>query len=218
MRQSGRVLYASMKQCVACRQSRPLANFNRNRRQKDGLHYYCKPCLAVHTRSYYVRNAEKLRRKSATWYARNKTSERALILERSRRSYWKNVESERRRSRAKYWGNLKRERVRARKNTRRYRLRYPERVLANNHRRRVLLMGAAFVEHVDRLILARRDNWRCHICSGRVTRKNWSIDHLVALTRGGEHSYKNTALAHRSCNASRGADRFPAPALARSAA
>jgi len=70
---------------------------------------------------------------------------------------------------------------------------------------------AAFVEVVDPLTLFTRDGWRCHICGKRV-RQNLpgnhpagpTIDHLIPLSQGGDHSYANTALAHRRCNVANG--------------
>lgn len=77
--------------------------------------------------------------------------------------------------------------------------------------RRARLAGA-FVEDVDPATLFERDGWRCHIC-GKKCRQDVdgfhplapTIDHLVPLARGGEHSYRNTACAHRTCNVSKGA-------------
>lgn len=37
-----------------------------------------------------------------------------------------------------------------------------------------------------------------------------TMDHLVPLSKGGDHSWENVALAHRSCNSKRGAGRLPA--------
>lgn len=59
-------------------------------------------------------------------------------------------------------------------------------------------------EHIDLKVVAIRDDWRCHLCQGQVTKDNWSLDHLVPLSREGEHTYANVALAHRLCNAIRG--------------
>lgn len=71
---------------------------------------------------------------------------------------------------------------------------------------------AAFVEDVDPTTLFERDGWRCHIC-GKKCRQDVdglhpqapTIDHVIPLSKGGEHSYKNTACAHRRCNVSKGA-------------
>lgn len=48
--------------------------------------------------------------------------------------------------------------------------------------------------------VAIRDGWRCHICGRKVRRDEASIDHLVPLSHGGEHSLLNVALAHVRCN------------------
>lgn len=68
--------------------------------------------------------------------------------------------------------------------------------------------------------VAERDHWKCAICSGAVTRANWSLDHVIPLSKGGPHTYENVVLAHRGCNSSRGAGRFPvqAPAFDKRAA
>lgn len=73
-------------------------------------------------------------------------------------------------------------------------------------RRRALIRGS-FVEDVDLLTLADRDQWVCHLCCRKVRKRTKvgspmspSIDHIVPLSRGGEHSYANTALAHLRCN------------------
>lgn len=70
----------------------------------------------------------------------------------------------------------------------------------------------AFVEVVDPLTLFERDGWTCHLCKKKV-RRNLSgmhldgptIDHIIPLAEGGQHSYANTALAHRRCNSNKGA-------------
>ena len=61
--------------------------------------------------------------------------------------------------------------------------------------------------------LGERDGWRCHICSGRVLKRSGTahvpngatVDHLVPIADDGSHTWDNVALAHRSCNTSRGA-------------
>lgn len=69
-----------------------------------------------------------------------------------------------------------------------------------------------YVERVSLAVLRRRDNDPCRICGEAVDpgRKPPSplaatMDHVVALARGGEHSYRNTQLAHLRCNAIKGA-------------
>jgi hypothetical protein len=58
-------------------------------------------------------------------------------------------------------------------------------------------------ERIDLPTLAMRDGWRCHLCKRKVTRRNWSHDHLIPLSAGGSHTYANVALAHVRCNSIR---------------
>jgi 5-methylcytosine-specific restriction endonuclease McrA len=71
----------------------------------------------------------------------------------------------------------------------------------------------AYVEAVSMAVLRQRDNDTCRICGRTVDfgkkapdPSAATIDHVVALARGGEHSYRNTQLAHLRCNTSKGAD------------
>lgn len=55
--------------------------------------------------------------------------------------------------------------------------------------------------------IAERDNWRCHICGGKVPDRKYAardkdptIDHLIPVADGGEHTRQNVALAHNRCN------------------
>ena len=60
--------------------------------------------------------------------------------------------------------------------------------------------------------LGDRDAWTCHLCGLRVQKVAGSaksahgatVDHLVPISEGGTHTWDNVALAHRSCNLSRG--------------
>lgn len=73
-------------------------------------------------------------------------------------------------------------------------------------------MKNAFVEDVVPARVFRRDKWICGICKKPVSQLNdrslvdiASLDHIIPLSKGGEHSYANTQLAHLSCNLSKGA-------------
>lgn len=49
-----------------------------------------------------------------------------------------------------------------------------------------------------------RDAARCHLCGKRVARSDASMDHIIPVSLGGEHSRANVALAHLSCNCAKG--------------
>lgn len=60
--------------------------------------------------------------------------------------------------------------------------------------------------------LGERDKWRCHICGDKVPKipgtatnaLGATVDHLVPIHAHGTHTWTNVALAHRTCNVSRG--------------
>ena len=52
--------------------------------------------------------------------------------------------------------------------------------------------------------LSVRDNDICGICGNVVAEGDRSIDHKVALSIGGSHTWNNVQLAHRTCNSSKG--------------
>jgi 5-methylcytosine-specific restriction endonuclease McrA len=65
----------------------------------------------------------------------------------------------------------------------------------------------AFVEHVDPQVVFGRDGWTCHICGELIDPElkfpdplSASLDHIIPLAKGGEHSYANCATSHLGCN------------------
>ena len=86
-----------------------------------------------------------------------------------------------------------------------------QRQKAHNYQHKRRTNGA--YEHITLDEIAKRDSWRCHICKRTVTRDTWSLDHLVPVSRGGDHTRTNVALAHRSCNSRMGVARLPAQLL-----
>lgn len=77
--------------------------------------------------------------------------------------------------------------------------------------RRALLRGVK-VEPVDPINVFVRDRWRCQLCGVRTPQKlrgansplSPELDHIIPLSQGGEHSYRNTQLACRRCNLAKG--------------
>jgi len=67
------------------------------------------------------------------------------------------------------------------------------------------------VEPVSLLRVAELDNSTCYLCGRavpqhtQVVRDQASLEHVIALSKGGSHTYGNVRLAHRGCNSSKGA-------------
>lgn len=74
-------------------------------------------------------------------------------------------------------------------------------------KRKALVRGVS-VEAVDPFKVFDRDRWVCQLCgtkTPKVKRGTYSdnapeLDHILPLSKGGEHSYINTQCACRKCN------------------
>jgi 5-methylcytosine-specific restriction endonuclease McrA len=97
---------------------------------------------------------------------------------------------------------------------------YSESKRAVDARRRARKSGAV-VEKFTNGEIFDRDGWRCGICGKRINRKlvyphplSVSLDHVIPLSLGDEHSRANVRAAHLTCNVQRGAAREGADQLA----
>ena len=168
----------------------------------------CDECLCA-SREYARRYREANREIELERHRRYREANREARQEHQRRYREANRETLRERHRRYYEEN--REAVRER--NRQYDKANPDKVRTHSHTRRARKCGA-FVETVVARQVYERDNWVCHIC-GRVIpdaanhqypRPNSpSLDHVVALANGGEHSYANCKAAHLRCNIKKGA-------------
>lgn len=65
--------------------------------------------------------------------------------------------------------------------------------------RRARVRGA-LVEDFYRDEIYKRDGGKCHICSKKVSKNNWHLDHIIPLSRGGTHTRNNVAVSCPMCN------------------
>lgn len=71
------------------------------------------------------------------------------------------------------------------------------------HRRRAVKSGARFT----RREVLDRDGWVCQLCETQIDPDlshphpmSATLDHVIPVSRGGEHSLENAQAAHRICN------------------
>lgn len=78
------------------------------------------------------------------------------------------------------------------------------------HYERAARHGALF-EVIDPIRIFERDRWRCQLCGDKTQRTGWpnpkraTLDHIVPLSRGGDHVESNLQCACWVCNARKGA-------------
>ena len=76
------------------------------------------------------------------------------------------------------------------------------------HAKRKAMIRGATVERVDPFAVFERDKWKCKLCGCKTPSARRGtyyddapeLDHIVPLSVGGEHSYRNTQCACRKCN------------------
>lgn len=164
------------RQCKDCGQAKPITDYPVDQGGTRGRRASCKPC-----HSQGVSN----------WYADN----REAHLRRQRARYHRDIDKMRARDLARYERD-KDKRI----------------ALATDgvNRRRALKRGAEAERGITVIALRKRDGDRCCYCSQTMTfdRGNGrtyvpmkaTIEHIVALARGGSHTWDNTALACWQCN------------------
>lgn len=82
-----------------------------------------------------------------------------------------------------------------------------KRVSSNTSRHERRARESATIDRFDPLGVYDRDGWFCQICGSEVDREvlypdplSATLDHVVPLSRGGDHTRENTVLAHLRCN------------------
>lgn len=67
------------------------------------------------------------------------------------------------------------------------------------------------LETVEARRVFERDRWICQLCGRKINRMvsaphpmSASLDHILPISRGGDHTYANTQLAHLRCNIAKG--------------
>lgn len=169
------------RECQECRERLPLSGFHRDRKGPGGYRKTCKSCRIARETERYWASPE-------------------AVAKRVRVHRLENLESIRARESAYYEAN------------REARI---EKSLEHTHRRRASLYGERRDRGISRLALKRLDGETCCYCSVRMIFASFprgerpdnqaTIEHVVALSRGGTHTWDNCALACWRCNIAKGA-------------
>lgn len=107
-------------------------------------------------------------------------------------------------------GQTEAERVKNRARVKRHNEAKPQQRLARVHRRRALKMGVLEGDLFTWRDVLERDGPTCYICGLDTVpdspdlKLRPTVEHLRPLSEGGPHSLERTAIAHFSCNCSKG--------------
>lgn len=180
-----------LKSCNMCRLEKPLHDFHKNKRKKDGLDIYCKDC-----------NKQRMRDK----YASDPSWRQQKILK-TRQYHLDNPEWSKERLREHHVKNAAIRYARQRERLADPKVR--ERVKGTAKRaagkRRAALLGNVAVtisgEELDRKLQSNK--YMCTICEydlRLLNSKDMHWDHIVPLSRGGSHTLDNLQPLCAPCN------------------
>jgi len=167
--------------CSQCEQRLPISEFHKDKAATDGRRSKCKSCRLNLVKDWYQDNIQERRTKAN-----------------SRRK--ENVEVERQKDNERYERDREKRIALA---------------TEHSHRRKARKLNTVVEKGISVLSLKKRHGTKCHYCEkemdfskgvGRKFNNDMAtIEHLIPLARGGEHTFLNTVLACRFCNISRGA-------------
>lgn len=179
------------KACTKCGLIKPLTGFYRDKRRKDAHTSECKDCKQALNRRWKAKSHACMNRAARKRYAAN----REINAARARQRHLLNPEIARAASRRWRQANP----IKAQEAQRRWRQANRPRHVEHVQNRRAQ-KAAHFIDDVRADVLYGRDGGKCGICRKSVPRIQASIDHIIPLSKDGEHNYRNTQLAHRACN------------------
>lgn len=174
------------KRCYKCSLFLTLDNFSPAKANKDGLMGICKKCRIIEQREWNINNKEK--RKEIEKRSNSREERRKQIREYDRRRYHNNP-------------NRKAQMYKAIK-----KYQNSDKGIASLHRadikrRNILLATTNTLTASEWTAIREAYDYRCAYCGES---KPLEKDHLVPLSRGGEHTLENVVPSCRSCNASKG--------------
>lgn len=213
-----------MKRCGDCKERKLLTEFHKDKNSKDGLNSRCKLCNSKRakewrlsnpekaqerSRQYYQSNTEKILEAARKWQINNpeKAREKKLKWKVAHREQNRQIENNRRASdpekaRAKdkrYYESHKED---ALKSGNKWRAKNPEKTAEYHHARRArILEGGGTITAADFRWLKSVCNYACLCCGKKEPEIKLTLDHVVALARGGSNTIGNAQVLCGSCNA-----------------
>jgi len=164
------------KTCSRCKQLQPTTNFGKHSKTGDGLYSQCQPCRRQARAEYRKRCANKIKLEQKDNYERNKEKRIAYA------SAWKKNNPE---LHKKYSAISKR----------RNHIK-----IAADSRRRTAKRKANGIYQISKKELLRLSKTPCFYCGSK---QNLTVDHVIAIARGGTDSIGNLVSACKKCNSSK---------------
>lgn len=211
------------KACSVCKQIKPVAQFNKNKRIKSGLTPECKSCKSIADANYRARNKKKIAANHKKWVEQNKQhvldksiAWRIANPERYKEAQQKSAIKHRAKKRIynANWSASNKELHR--QMIADWQKRNPESKRRSANKRRAKVMATRHELYTEQQVIEKYGT-NCHLCHlpidfdapRRVGRNGWEkglhIEHLVPIDKGGPDILDNVRPSHGLCNLRKGA-------------
>lgn len=216
------------KPCSTCGIVKPLDEFSFDKRRRDGRQARCRKCVSAYRKRYRqdnrdryleLRRAEVRRRrdKDRAYKQANKERARQQRLAREASLSEEQVQRRREQGRAGSAAYRLRNPDLCSRRIRNWKKANPDKPSEYLNRRRARKRGNGARERFERSEIGDRDAWICGICEQPIDKtlrfpdqQSPSLDHVVPLALGGEHSRANSRITHWICNVRRNIGRSAA--------
>lgn len=201
----------ALKVCSKCQVEKSVNEFFKDKSGKNGLRASCRAC----NKRYREENAEKIKDRNKAYLIANsekiKASKKAYYIANPERiKAWHKayyiINSEKIIAYNKDYRDAHREAIHKSQKLYSKTVKGKTSGQKKSHKRRVLKIGAT-IEQFSPIEIFQRDKYICQLC-GIKTRPDYKntnnkyphLDHIIPLSKGGEHSVKNTQCLCRRCN------------------
>jgi hypothetical protein len=167
--------------CTQCMEKLPISSFHKDKQASDGIRSTCKKCRISTTQKWYWKDVSKRRKVANDRRIKDPEKARKDDLERYGRDREKRIAL----------------------------------ATEHSHLRKARKKKTKTERGISKLALKKKFGTKCYYCGkemdfsvgkGRVFNRDMAtIEHLIPLARGGEHTFVNTVLACRFCNISKNA-------------
>lgn len=219
-----------MKSCTKCGELKPLSQFSKRTRSKDGYDPWCKSCKSLASARYRGENQDRLREYYREFYAANrearlnlqkeyykrnrevilkKSAERYPAIRDARIEYWRGYNAARapeHRVYCRLYHAINRDTILARH--RAYDKTPVGRAVAarkRHVRRQRAQHSPATLTHAQWQKILEIQKHRCATCGRKFTSRNPATrDHIIPLSKGGGLTFENVQALCCTCNSKKG--------------
>lgn len=190
-----------MKTCPECLKTKPLEAFHKSKKGKGGRTARCAACRNAASKAWRAANPDTARASVDAWRLRNAdyyremkrlADKRRAVETADARLAWRKANREKVAADLAHWKSENRE------------------VVRDYERRRRAAIRGSRVKQVNLSAVWASGGGFCGLCEEPLDRNiPWperlsvSLDHIVPLSRGGEHSTENVRYVHLGCNLSK---------------